>query len=215
MATQTGTPTPDPAIRVVIFDQHESTRLGSALLLQRQPWVERCLLAGTRDQAVRLIARHRPRVAVVDISNLGPFVSSVTDALREADPHLELVLTARCSASGRVPLGAVGAAGYLGPGTTGEELVELVRATAVGSAPLVEDEPIADETARHLPTLNSREREVLDLLATGATNVEIAEQLHLSRESIKKHATSIYRKLGVRNRTEATRRAGDLLVGTR
>ena len=54
--------------------------------------------------------------------------------------------------------------------------------------------------------LTDRERAVLALMASGATNPEIAEQLHLSKHTIKEHTSSVYRKLGVRNRTEAVQR---------
>ena len=54
--------------------------------------------------------------------------------------------------------------------------------------------------------LTDRERAVLELMASGATNPEIAEQLHLSKHTIKEHTSSVYRKLGVRNRTEAVQR---------
>jgi ATP/maltotriose-dependent transcriptional regulator MalT len=55
--------------------------------------------------------------------------------------------------------------------------------------------------------LSDRERTVLELMASGATNPEIAEQLHLSRHTVKEHTSAVYRKLGVRNRTEAVQRA--------
>jgi two-component system response regulator DesR len=54
--------------------------------------------------------------------------------------------------------------------------------------------------------LTDREREVLELMASGATNPEIGETLHLSRHTVKEHSSALYRKLGVRNRTEAVRR---------
>ena len=55
--------------------------------------------------------------------------------------------------------------------------------------------------------LSDRERDVLELMASGATNPEIAEQLHLSKHTVKEHTSAVYRKLGVRNRTEAVQRA--------
>jgi len=60
--------------------------------------------------------------------------------------------------------------------------------------------------------LTERERELLTLISTGATNKEIARRLHLGPDSVKKNASSLYRKLGVRNRTEAALRAADLLA---
>jgi len=55
--------------------------------------------------------------------------------------------------------------------------------------------------------LTERERAVLELMASGATNPEIGETLHLSRHTVKEHSSAVYRKLGVRNRTEAVQRA--------
>ena len=60
--------------------------------------------------------------------------------------------------------------------------------------------------------LSDREREILLLLGTGKTNREIAERLHLGPDSVKKSATALYRKLGVRNRTEAAQRAVTVLA---
>ena len=60
--------------------------------------------------------------------------------------------------------------------------------------------------------LSDREREVLALLCTGATNREIAAAMHVGTETVKKHAGALYRKLGVRNRTEAAQRAATLLA---
>jgi two-component system response regulator DesR len=54
--------------------------------------------------------------------------------------------------------------------------------------------------------LSERERTVLELMGSGATNPEIAEQLHLSKHTVKEHTSAVYRKLGVRNRTEAVQR---------
>jgi ATP/maltotriose-dependent transcriptional regulator MalT len=63
--------------------------------------------------------------------------------------------------------------------------------------------------------LSSREREVLELIGQGATNREIAERLFLSPHTVKDHTTALYRKLGVRNRAEAARRAEQLGLGKR
>jgi DNA-binding NarL/FixJ family response regulator len=196
---------PGEAVRLLVVDAHEPTRLGLAFLLQRQPWVERCFLADGRQRAVELIARVRPAVAVVDISNLGPFVAPFIDALRAEHTPLRVLLTSRCAQSA-APARHAGAVGFLPHDAPGAVIVEAVRRAALGEAPVPEHEP--DTTP-----LSPREREVLQLLATGATNREIAALLHLGPDSVKKHASSVYRKLGVRNRTEATQRAPALLAG--
>lgn len=200
-------PHSDHAVRVLIVDAHEPTRLGLALLLQRQSWVERCYLAGGQEKAVELAARFRPAVAVVDISNLGPFVASLASALRGAHAPIQLLLTSRCNGTATAPVRQAGAVGFLPPGTPGAAVVGAVRAAAL-------EETAIDLSITPSPggvRLSERERQVLQLLATGATNREIAEQLHLGPDSVKKHASSLYRKLGVRNRTEATQRAPEVL----
>ncbi len=200
----------DHAVRVLIIDAHEPSRLGMALLLQREPWVERCYLAGGQQRAVDLTRRFRPHVAIVDISNLGPFAAMLAAALREEHPSIHLLLTSRCAATAVAPVRQAGALGFLPPGTPGSEVIRAVRAAAFEEAP----PPSADLTVGPAPDpvrLSPRERQVLQLLVTGATNREIAAQLHVGPDSIKKHASKLYRKLGVRNRTEATQRAPEVL----
>ncbi len=199
---------PDERVEVLVLDAHEPSRLGLGLLLQRQAWVRRCLLAGTLERAVELGRRHGPRVAVVDVSNAGPFVADLLGTLREAHEPLRFVLASRCAREPVAPLSRLGAAGFVAPGSTAAAILETVRAAAFAEA------PAAATAAPPLPeALTARERDVLALLATGATNPEIARELHLGRDSVKKHATAIYRKLGVRNRTEATRHATRLPAG--
>jgi DNA-binding NarL/FixJ family response regulator len=183
---------PEGAVRVLVVDPHETTRIGMAVLLKRQRWVGACLLAESQGEARRVAAELRPDVAVVDVSSLGPFAESAVAALREAHGAMAVVLTARC--------GAVRARGALPSTATGAEIAAAVRAAIVERRPV---RPVSDEH----PLLTERERQVLELLSLGLTNREIAERLHLGPDSIKKHARSVYRKLGVRNRTEAVHQA--------
>ena len=99
------------------------------------------------------------------------------------------------------------AVGFVPAGASEHEVIDAVRAAALGDATSAQPSfPIAVG-----PELSDREREILVLLGTGATNREIAGRLHLGPDSIKKSATSLYRKLGVRNRTEAAQRAAAIL----
>ena len=197
---------PDDSIRPLIVDTHEATRLGTALVLRRQPWVARCLLAGDGAEAASLAAIHRPEVAVLDISNAGPFITTATDQLRAAHAGIAIVLTSRCRVTLEEGPRTFGASAFLPPGAAASDIVAAVRSAVLSS----EYEPPSIEN-RAVASLTDRERTLLLLISEGATNREIARRLHLGPDSVKKSASALYRKLGVRNRTEAAQRAAHLL----
>jgi DNA-binding NarL/FixJ family response regulator len=89
-------------------------------------------------------------------------------------------------------------------------VVDAVRAALLTEEPPSRSDPSRGDAAPNGPDLTPRERELLLLISTGATNREIARTLHLGPDSIKKNASMLYRKLGVRNRIEATRYASSL-----
>jgi DNA-binding NarL/FixJ family response regulator len=183
----------------LIFDSHVPARLGLGVLLLRQPWVARCLLASTDDEAVTLARRHRPDVAILDVSaerSGGLLAARVCDA----HPPIRIVFSSRCGDSFQPS--TPGSRVVLRPGASSEDIVETVRAVLLSGDSFESSPPQAPA-----PGLTPREREILLLLRTGATNREIAAQLHLGPDSIKKYATALYRKLGVRNRTEAAQHA--------
>lgn len=197
---------PDDSVQALVVDPHPLTRIGLGVLLQRQPWVARCRVAVDRDEAVALTERHRPDVAVVDVSGAGPFVGSFLAPLRAARPAMPLVLSSHYAPANHALLLAAGGVGLLTPELTMEQMVHAVRRALVGEAV-----PLSVGATR-TEQLSEREREVLGLLCTGATNREIAATMHVGTETVKKHAGALYRKLGVRNRTEAAQRAASLLV---
>jgi DNA-binding NarL/FixJ family response regulator len=194
----------DRSVTMLVFDPHATSRIGLGVMLRRQAWVARCLLASDLDEAVALTRRFKPDAAIVDISNAGPFIGSYIGPLRATRVAMPVLLSSHCRLSVRPSLPAVGANGLLSPGFTVDELVEAVGAVLIG------DEPWLGES-NHLEGLSEREREVLVLISTGATNREIAAVMHVGAETVKKHAGALYRKLGVRNRTEAAQRAAQLL----
>jgi DNA-binding NarL/FixJ family response regulator len=179
---------PNSSVRAIVIDAHAPSRIGLAALLKEQPWIESCLLASGSEESVALTRRHRPDVAILDISQTGPFAGSVTAMIRDAHPGIQILLSSRCR--------------------TSEDVIDQVRAAVLGGEPPDFD---AAAPAGGLD-LSDREREILVLLGTGLTNREIGERLHLGPDSIKKSATALYRKLGVRNRTEAAQRAATVLA---
>ncbi|HXF30212.1 MAG TPA: response regulator transcription factor [Solirubrobacterales bacterium] len=199
---------PDSSVRALVIDSHAPSRIGLAALLEEQPWIEGCLLASGSEESVALTRRHRPDVAILDISQTGPFAGSVTAMIRAAHPGIQILLSSRCRTSPGAPPASLGAVGFLPAGITSEDVVDQVRAAVLGGEPLALDAP----PPAGCPELSDREREILVLLGTGLTNREIGERLHLGPDSIKKSATALYRKLGVRNRTEAAQRAATVLA---
>lgn len=198
----------ESSVRALVIDGHAPSRIGLAALLEEQPWIETCLLASGSEESVALARRHRPDVAILDISQTGPFAGSVTAMIRAAHPGIQILLSSRCRTSPGAPPASLGAVGFLPAGISPEDVIDQVRAAVLGGEP-PDFEPAAPPTG---PELSDREREILVLLGTGLTNREIGERLHLGPDSIKKSATALYRKLGVRNRTEAAQRAATVLA---
>jgi DNA-binding NarL/FixJ family response regulator len=197
-----------PRVRVLVVDDHEVVRWGFRLLLGGQRWVERCLGAESPDEAVALARRYEPHVALVDLFLGGASGAEVVARLREAWPATRVLLISGAGRISERTARAAGAAGFVLKDQPARDICAAVLAVARGGTAFpAEAEPAVEGL------LTPREREVLALLAAGATNPEIAKQLLLSPHTVKEHTSVLYRKLGVRNRAEAARRAQELGLG--
>ena len=189
-------------LRVLVVDDHDVVHWGFRLLLGELDWVERCLSARTGDEALALTRRHAPDVALVDLflgSESGP---DVCERLLAERPELRVLLI---SGAGRVSAStaaACGASGFIPKDWPAADVARALQMVAQG-IPLFEE---AAPSGTQLQ-LTAREREVLERVAGGATNREIAAELHLSPHTVKEHTSTLYRKLEVRNRAEAVQRA--------
>ena len=203
-ATGEGLDPAQPKLRVLIVDDHDVVHWGFRTMLGNQPWVERTLSARTGAEAYELAARYKPDVALVDVfigEESGP---DICQQLRERSPTTNVLLI---SGAGRVSPGAAkaaGAAGFIPKDWGAADIARAVRMVGLGMTVF---QPQTDGTT---PALSPREREVLDLMAQGATNREIAAALHLSPHTIHEHTSGLYRKLGARNRADAVQRASRL-----
>lgn len=197
-------------IRVLVVDDHPVVREGLISVLEDQPGLEVVGAAGSAEEALSLVRRLRPDVVLLDLElpGMGGITAIPYLLAGSAPPHV-LVFTAY-GTDDRVR-GALeaGAAGYLLKGASGEEIARSVRAVYEGKTAL---EPRI--AARTLPRLRSstrrrglltrREREVLELVAQGLANKEIASRLGISERTVKFHIASIMGKLGAENRAQAT-----------
>jgi DNA-binding NarL/FixJ family response regulator len=196
---------PDKALRVLVVDDHDVVHWGFRLMLSELPWVERCISARTGDEAVALAKRHEPDVALVDLfvgEESGP---EICERLHVARRGIRVLLI---SGAGRISTEAAyacGATGFVPKDWPAADIARAVRMVGLGMSMF--DPDTQQEAAGDGPNLSAREQEVLQLVATGATNREIAAQLHLSPHTVKEHTSALYRKLDARNRADAVLRA--------
>jgi two-component system response regulator DesR len=191
----------DKRLRVLIVDDHEVVHWGFRLMLGEQPWVERCLSARNSREAVALTTRYEPHVALVDLFVGQESGAEISQRLRALSPTTSVLLI---SGAGRISPNAAraaGAAGFISKDWPAADIAGAVRMVGLGMTVFRPHE------APQGPPLSDREREVLQEVASGATNREIAVRLFLSPHTVKEHTSSLYRKLGVRNRAEAVQKA--------
>jgi two-component system response regulator DesR len=191
----------DRKLRVLIVDDHEVVHWGFRLMLSEQPWVERCLSARNAREAFALATRYEPHVALVDLFVGQESGAEICERLRSLSPITNVLLI---SGAGRISPNAArtaGAAGFISKDWPAADIAGAVRMVGLGMTVFRPHE------APQGPPLSEREREVLQAIASGATNREIAGTLFLSPHTVKEHTSSLYRKLGVRNRAEAVQKA--------
>jgi DNA-binding NarL/FixJ family response regulator len=183
------------------IDDHDVVHWGFRVLLGEQSWVERCLAARTGEEALELVRTLRPHVALVDLFLAGESGADVCKSIREASPSTRVLLISGAGRMSPAAARAAGASGFVSKDLEGRDLAAAVRMVGLGMT------MFARKAEQPQPLLSPREREVLDLIAAGSTNREIAEQLYLSPHTIKEHTSALYRKLGARNRAEAVQLA--------
>jgi two-component system response regulator DesR len=192
-------------LRVLVVDDHDVVQWGFRLLLERQSWVERCLAASDGAEAVDVCRRLRPEVALVDMLLGSESGAEVCEEIRKVSPGTRVLLISGAGVISPFVARSAGASGFISKDWSAVDVVKAVRMVSLGT------EVFADHAPLDSP-LSEREQEVLSLIATGSTNKEIAGHLHLSPHTVKEHTSAIYRKLGVRNRAEATRQAQRLKI---
>jgi DNA-binding NarL/FixJ family response regulator len=188
-------------LRVLVVDDHDVVQWGFRVLLGEQPWVERCLAARTGAEALELVRRFRPHVALVDLFLSGESGADVSMLIRSASPSTRVRLISGAGRMSPAAARAAGASGFVSKDLEARDVAAAVRMVGMGMTMFA---PKSDQPA---PLLSEREREVLDLIAAGSTNREIAQRLYLSPHTVKEHTSALYRKLGARNRAEAVQRA--------
>lgn len=202
-------------IRIVIADDHAVVREGTRTLLERETDMEVVGEAADGEEAISVIEKTKPDVAVLDISMPRLSGIEVTKRIKPHFPNMAiLILTAYDNDEYVFALLEAGAAGYLLKDVHGREIVDAVRSVHAGESVL--HPSIARKVIQRALTgsakssaskseieLSEREREVLKLAARGLANKDIADTLCISIRTVQGHINSIFHKLGVGSRTEA------------
>ena len=213
-------------VRILLVDDHAVVRDGLAAVFSLLPGFTVGGQAATGRQAVELARALRPDVVLMDIRMPDLDGIAATRELRTAAAESAVLVLTMYDDDATV-FGAMraGAQGYLLKDAGHEEVANAVRAVAAGQAvfgPGIAARMLAffaagsgSGTSEYpFPQLAAREREVLELLATGRRTAEIASALFLSPKTISNQLTAIFTKLGVADRTEAVLRARDAGLGT-
>jgi DNA-binding NarL/FixJ family response regulator len=198
-------------IRVMIVDDHPVVRDGLGGILNAEPEFEVVGEASNGTDAVRRARALKPDVILMDLRMPElDGVGAIRVLVAERVPSRVLVLTTYDSDTDVRPAIEAGATGYLLKDAPREELLRAVRAAARGESvlsPAVASRLIDQVRAPAQDRLSEREREVLALIARGATNRDAAERLFISEATVKTHLLHIYSKLGVNDRAAAVTEA--------
>lgn len=224
-------------LRVVIVDDQRLLCEGFRKLIELEPDLEVVGMAGDGEEALATVERLQaeqmvPDVVLMDVRMPGLDGIAATRALKERWPEIHVIILTTFDDRDLIQAGLqAGARGYALKDITAEQLATTIRGVAQGQvllhpdvaskiiasfSPAPIDPPV---TAPAIPTfvgmsdveqLTEREREILALLARGASNREISETLYIASGTVKNHLSNILGKLGVRDRTQAALKAREL-----
>jgi DNA-binding NarL/FixJ family response regulator len=211
-------------VTVVLADDHPMFRYGLRAVLDDAPDIKVVGEASSGRMLLDVVDTTHPDVVLTDLSMPDLDGAAATRLLLGRHPNLAiLILTMHDDDESVFAALRAGAQGYLLKGAEGPELIRAVLAVAAGDA--VYGAAVARRivafysgtrqryTAQVFPELTSRERDVLDLLATGARNHEIARRLQLSEKTVRNHVSVLLGKLQVPDRNAAATRARDAGLG--
>ena len=195
-------------IRLGISEDHAIVRWALKEALGKAADIEVVGDAGTAAETLEMVQQTRPDVLLLDIGLPDRSGFDVLNDMRESDTApLVIVLTGHTEPSYAARAIAAGAHGYVNKHVTPEDLLSAIRAVSRGEqvVPPGIEQILASGDGHPASALTAREQQVMEMLARGLTNREIAEHLQISIKTVDTHRGHVLKKLGLRNNSELTR----------
>jgi DNA-binding NarL/FixJ family response regulator len=198
--------------RVFLLDDHEVVRRGVRELLEAEEDLVIAGEASSAEEALRRIPATSPDVAVLDVRLPDGDGVEVCREIRSRSPEVQcLMLTSFSDDEALFDAIMAGASGYILKQVRGGELVEAIRRVAAGqslldpalTARVLERLRRGPEEDERLADLTEQERKILELLAEGLTNRQIADRMYLAEKTVKNYVSNLLMKMGMERRTEA------------
>ena len=193
-----------PTIRVLCVDDHRLMREGIVRVVGLQPDMTVVAQASDGEEAVEQFLQHRPDVTLMDLQLPRVDGLHAIRAIRHAQPDARIVVLTMYQGDEDIYRALqAGAAGYLLKDTVPEDLIRVIREVHAGQRAIPPDVAATLALRAKHPALTLRELQVLELLATGKRNKEIAADLGISGDTARAHIKSIFVKFNVHDRTAA------------
>lgn len=194
----------EKSIRILIADDHYVVRMGLAALVETEPDLQVVGEAADGLQVVELYKKLHPDLVLMDLRMPRTDGVTATRQIREQFPHARILMLTTYDGDDDIHRAlSAGASGYLLKNSTRESLIPALRAVAAGQRWIPQEVASRLAARKMFEDLTPREVDVLQQLAKGLANKEIADVLSISEHTVKGHLKSILGKLHVADRTEA------------
>jgi DNA-binding NarL/FixJ family response regulator len=191
-------------IKILCVDDHPVVLDGLSAIIAMQPDMEIAALAPDGQSALRAFREHKPDVTIVDLRLPDMSGLELIKAVREIDGRAKTIVLSSYDGDADIQRALdAGIQGYVAKGLVRDELLSAIRTVANGGKHI--PAAIAQRLVDHMrdDAISEREAQVLQLVATGKRNKEIAAELSIAEDTVKMHVRNIFSKLNVTDRTEA------------
>ncbi len=197
-------------VRVLIADDHALVREGLRKLLERDESIEIIDEVGDGQGAINVARKERPSVILMDVNMPGTDGIVATRVIKREMPSIKVIALTIYEDEEVVEMVKAGVSAYVLKDVAGSELIDTIHRVMAGEVvihPRVSKRLVKEISRSNqkqaMIKLTRREHDIINLLVKGSSNKDMAERMYISEKTVKNHLTSIFRKLGVKDRTQA------------